>query len=180
MNKTYDRSIISAVQKMTGTYNIDTVFLLTANVISVDENKGVCTVEGISGNASITLTNVELQTVVADGILIIPKVDSEVKVLYSKYTTPFICQYSEVEKMYLSADLVQFNDGALGGMVKVIELTTKLNNLENLVNSLISTFNSHTHTSAAPGSPTTPPLVPISQTLTPTQRADIENTIITQ
>lgn len=180
MNASFDRSIISAVQKMTGTYNIDTVYLVTANVLSVDEAAGTCSVEGISGNATTDIDGVEFQTVIADGVLIIPKVGSEVKVLFSKYTTPFIVQYSEVDKIYLAAELVQFSDGNLGGMVKVIDLTTKLNNLENKVNAILSSFNSHTHTSGGAGSPTTPPLAPIAGTLTPTQRADIENTLIKQ
>lgn len=152
---------------MTGTYNIDTVFLVTANVTKVDEATGICTVETISGNASIELTNVELQTVISDGILVIPRINSEVKVVYSKYTTPFIVQYSEVEKIFLSADLVQFDDGEKGGMVKVIDLTKKLNDIENKINDIITW-----------GGTVTPPLITIP--LTPTQRADIENTIITQ
>jgi len=181
MNVTYDRSIVTAVQKLTGTFNQDTVFLVTANVISVDEIKGLCSVETISGNASTTLNNVELQTVISDGILIVPRVDSEVKVIYSKYTTPFIVQYSEVEKIYFSADLVQFDDGVLGGMVKVIELTTKLNNLENDINILKTAFNSWAPISGDGGAA----LKTVAATwsgsqLTPTQQADIENTKITQ
>lgn len=180
MNEQHDRSIISAIQKMTGTYNIDTVYLVTGKVTEVNEASGTCTVEAISGNASTEIQNVEFQTVVSDGVLIIPRVDSEVKVLFSKYTDPFVVQYSEVEKMYLSADLVQFNDGQLGGMVKVISLTDKLNAIENKVNSIIASFNSHVHTSGGAGSPTTTPTSPISGTLTPTNRTDIENTTITQ
>jgi hypothetical protein len=167
MNESFDRSIKTAMQKMTGTYNIDTVYLVTANVISVDENAGTCSVETISGNASVNLTNVELQTVISDGLLIVPRVDSEVKVIYSKYTTPFIVQYSEIEKMYLSADLVQFDDGSKGGLVKVIDLTSKLNAIENKINNIITW-----------GATVTPPL--ITTPLMPTQRADIENTNITQ
>jgi hypothetical protein len=180
MNANYDRSIIASVQKMTGTYNIDTVYLVTGNVLSVDEAAGTCSVEAISGNAATNIDGVEFQTVIADGVLIIPKIDSEVKVLFSKYTTPFIVQYSEVDKIYLGAELVQFNDGNLGGMVKVIDLTTKLNNLENKVNDILTAFNAHTHTSTAPSTPTTPPLAPIVGTLTPTQQTDIENTLIVQ
>ena len=180
MNASHDRAIISSIQKMTGTYNIDTVYLVTGKVTSVDENAGTCSVTAISGNASTEIDGVEFQTVISDGVLIIPKVDSEVKVIFSKYTTPFIVQYGDVDKIYLAAELVQFNEGNLGGMVKVIELTQKLNDIENKVNSVISTFNSHTHTSGGSGSPTTPPTSPISGTLTPTQQSDIENDKILQ
>lgn len=180
MHEEFDRSIITSIRKIAGTFNLDMVYLVTCKILSVNENDGTCNVEAISGNSTTNIGNVELQTAVADGVLLIPKVDSEVKVLFSKYTTPFIVQYSEIEKMFLSSDLVQFNDGNLGGLVKVIDLTTKLNNLENKVNSIISTFNSHTHSNGNMGAPTGSPLSPISGTLTPTQRADIENDIITQ
>jgi hypothetical protein len=195
MNTSHDRSIITAVQKLTGTFNQDTVYLVTANVISVDENKGICTVETISGNASITLTNVELQTVISDGILIVPRKDSEVKVIYSKYTTPFIVQYSEVEKIYFAADTKQidventfnincnkviFNGGSNKGMVKVVELTQQINKLENKVNSIISTFNFHTHAGIQSGGGNTlPPTTNVNPPLTPTQQTQIEDTKIT-
>jgi aromatic ring-opening dioxygenase LigB subunit len=180
MNEQNDRSIITAIKKMAGTYNADTLYLVTGRVVSVDEEAGTCSVEAVTGKATTNIEGVELQTTVSDGILVIPKKDSEVKVLFSTYTTPFIVQYGEVEKVIISPDLVQFNDGALGGMVKVKELTKKLNALENKVNSIVSTFNSHTHTSGSSGAPTTPTSSPISGTLTPTQVADIENPLIVQ
>ena len=180
MNEQHDRSIITAVRRMAGTYNADTIFLVTAQVVSVDAAAGRCSVEAISGRSSTSIDNVEFQAVVSDGLLLIPRVGSEVKVLMSTYTEPFIVQYSEVEKAFISADLIQFNDGALKGLVKVIELTQKLNDIENKVNSIISTFNSHLHTSGGAGAPTSPTTSPISGTLTPTQQSDIENPVITQ
>lgn len=76
---------------------------------------------------------------------------------------------------------IQLLDGSLGGLVKVIDLTTKLNNLENLVNDLISKYNSHTHIlTLSSGTGTAAPTVTTeTQTLTPTNRGDIENTNIT-
>jgi aromatic ring-opening dioxygenase LigB subunit len=180
MNEQNDRSITSAIKKLAGTYNVDTIYLVTGRVLSVDEAAGTCLVEAVTGKATTTIDGVELQTTISDGLLMVPKIDSEVKVLFSTYTTPFIVQFGDIEKIFIAADLIQFNDGNLKGLVKVIELTTKLNNLENKVNSIISAFNTHTHTSTVIGTPTTPPMVPIMGTLTPTSQADIENTIITQ
>jgi len=152
---------------MAGTYNSDTNYLVTGTVSKVDEAAGTCDVDAITGSATTEIQGVELQTVVSDGLLIIPKIGSEVKVLFSKYTTPFIVQYSEVEKMYLSGTLIQFNDGKLGGLVTVNELVNKLNALENKLNSIITW-----------GATVTPPLV--TTPLIPTVRDEIENTIITQ
>jgi hypothetical protein len=179
---------------MAGTYNADTIFLVTAQVTAVNAAAGRCTVEAISGRSSTSIDNVEFQAVVSDGLLFIPRVGSEVKVLMSTYTEPFIVQYSEVEKAYISADLIQFNDGALGGLVKVIELTQKLNTLENDINDLKAKFQSLVTTitiaaGIAPAAPVTngtalgwfnPFLAYATQQITPTQQADIENPVITQ
>jgi hypothetical protein len=48
--------------------------------------------------------------------------------------------------LYSQVDSIQFGDGSFDGLVKVIELTSKLNDLENKVNSMISVFNAHIHT----------------------------------
>lgn len=167
MNEQHDRSIITAIRKMSGTFDVDQVYLVTGMVTAINETAGTCTVEAISGNATTEIKNVEFQTVVSDGILIIPRLNSEVKVLFSKYTDPFIVQYSEVEKIYLSAEITQWEDGSLGGMVKVIDLTQKLNDIENKINTIITW-----------GATVTPPLA--TSPLIPTQRADIENTKILQ
>lgn len=64
----------------------------------------------------------------------------------------------------------------------MIDLTNKLNALENKVNQIISAFNNHTHiltlsTGTGTAAPTSSP---VSGTLTPTNRADIENTLVVQ
>jgi hypothetical protein len=66
--------------------------------------------------------------------------------------------------------------GEFGGLVKVVELTQKLNNLENKVNEIITTFGTHTHTVIMLGAPTATTATPIVGNLTVSQRADIENT----
>lgn len=79
--------------------------------------------------------------------------------------------------MYSALDSITFMDGSLGGLVQVVALTTKLNNLENLVNDLISKYNVHTH--PVSGASTGVPVIPEPTTLTPTVRANIENSKIT-
>lgn len=181
MNQSYNRSVVSAVRKLAGTYNQDTVQLVTATVLSVDEDAGVCKVEAVTGSASTEIDGVELQTVISDGLLFIPKVGSEVKVLYSTYTTPFIVQYSDIEKMFIASEAIQFNDGALEGMVKVIELTQKLNNLEQDLNTLKQVFTSWVPVPSDGGAALkTAASSWAAQQITPTQQADIENPLITQ
>ena len=70
--------------------------------------------------------------------------------------------------------------GEFGGLVKIEDLITKLNNLESRVNDLASAYQPHTHLSSAPGAPSGPPIVPWTKTpLTNTTKNDLENPDIT-
>ena len=203
-----NRQIIESIQRMTGTQLADTVRILLATVDSVDEAKRTCNVTTVSGQGSFTIENVQLMPSVDDGLFLIPQIGTTVIVVYSVYNQPFIALFSGLKKIVITAgennaaisvtgdgllleigettvqiadDEIKFNDGALGGLVKVAELTTKLNNLENKVNTLITTFNTHVHTgvTTGPGSSATTPTT-VNGTLTPTQQKDIENEKIKQ
>jgi hypothetical protein len=155
------------IQELAGTRNQDEVKLYQCNVNSIDLSKRTANVTTITGTANVTFDAL-LTAGISDGLVITPEINSMVYVLISKYTLPFIVTYS---------DITQFNimGGEFGGLVKVVELTQKLNNLENKVNEIISIFGTHTHGVVAVGSPTSPTSTPVSGSLTPTQRLDIEN-----
>ena len=178
-----DRSVKTAVQKLAGTFKEDTVQLIIGTVESVDEDKAICSVK-IQND--VTLPNVSLQASICDGLLIIPVVDSTVYVLTSKYNTPLVIQWSDIDKFMLQVGdsylevnndgTFQFNDGSFDGLVKVGELVKKINALENLLNGFISIYNTHTHTASSFGAPTTVPSAIESQQINPiTQQQDIEN-----
>lgn len=178
-----DRSVKNAVQKLAGTFKEDTVQLIIGTVESVDEDKAICSVK-IQND--VTLPNVSLQASICDGLLIIPVVDSTVYVLTSKYNTPLVIQWSDIDKFMLQVGdsylevnndgTFQFNDGSFDGLVKVGELVKKINALENLLNGFISIYNTHTHTASSFGAPTTVPSAIESQQISPiTQQKDIEN-----
>lgn len=203
-----DRSIIEAIQRISGTQLTDKVSLFTAIVDSVDENARTCIVTTLNSQGELTIENVQLMASVDDGFLLIPAIDSTVVVAYSTMNQPFIAQYSSLEKavlivgennvsleitneeilleiantkLSLADGKTKFNDGSLGGMVKVNDILTKLNNLENKVNAIISAFNSHVHTGVTTGagsSGVTP--TSITGTLTPTTKSEIENNKIVQ
>jgi len=204
-----DRSIIEAIQKISGTQLTDNVRLLSATVDSVDVAARTCIVTTISSQGAVTIENVQLMASVDDGFLLVPAVDSTVLVVYSTFNQPFIAMFSELEKVLIVAGennaslqidadgllleiadtkltisdgLTKFNDGQLGGLVKLLSLVTKLNNLENLVNNLVTKYNAHTHIlTLSTGTGTAAPTTATETTvLTPTQRADIENDKITQ
>lgn len=178
-----DRSVKTAIQKLAGTFKEDTVQLIIGTVESVDEDKAICSVK-IQND--VVLPNVSLQASICDGLLIIPVVDSTVYVLTSKYNTPLVIQWSDIDKFMLQVGdsylevnndgSFQFNDGSFDGLVKVGALVDKINALENLLNGFITIYNTHTHTASSFGAPTTVPSAIESQQINPiTQQQDIEN-----
>lgn len=149
---------------------------LVCKVISVDLPTNTCYCEPINGDSEIQ--NVKLTTNITGagvGFLLIPKINSLVVVSFLDNSSAQVSMVAEVDE-------VNINGKTLGGLVKVIDLTTKLNNLENKVNAIISTFNSHVHvTACAAGAGTANTTVaPVVGTLTPTVRADVENILIKQ
>lgn len=167
-----DRNIQEAIQILSGTHLSDKLYFIDAEVKSVDEQDRSCVVIALSGKVGSEYT-VRLMASVDDGILAVPAVGSTVIVSGSDFTTGAIVQYSEIEKII-------FRGGDLGGLVKVIELTEKLNNLEELLNNLITKYNTHTHAGVTSGGSSTAVTSAIETgTITPTQQAEIENDKIT-
>lgn len=162
--------ITKTIQELAGTRNQDEVKLYQCNVNSIDLSKRTANVTTITGTANLTFDAL-LTAGISDGFVIKPEIGSMVYVLTSKYTLPFIVTFS---------DITQFDimGGEFGGLVKVVELTQKLNNLENKVNEIITTFGTHTHTVIMLGAPTATTATPIVGNLTVSQRAEIENTKI--
>jgi hypothetical protein len=181
-----DRAIIEAIQKIAGSQLSDAVSIAACTVNGVDIASRTCNCTEITGQAGVEIPNVQLQSEVSDGILLIPAIGSTVLVTYSKYNPPFVSMFSDIDRIFLiggdaavdiKEDTVILNDGSFGGLVKVADLVTKLNNLENLVNDLIKTYNLHTH--AVSGSNTLIPLLPETGSLIPTIQDELENKKVT-
>lgn len=184
------RQITQAIQTLAGTYNADTVHLITAEVDSVDIPSRSCSVTTISGKKTTAIENVKLMAAIDDGVLFVPTVGSTVMISYSNYNLPFIVQYSEVDQiLFISGSRqvsivdgkIMLNDGSFGGLIQIEKLVQKLNNLETLVNDLVTKFNSHTHIlTLTSGTGTAAPTAsPETTTLVQTIRNNIENTSIT-
>lgn len=167
-----DRSIGESIRYLAGNHQTDRVTLMDATVESVDEVARTCECTAVTGSTGNTIPGVRLMASIDDGILIVPVKGSTVVISMSIFTDPVIVSYSDIDRIILRG-------GDLGGLVKVIELTKKLNNIENLLNDLIIKFNSHTHNVTSTGAPTGPNLLQETQSLTPTEQAEIENENIT-
>ncbi|CAB4126255.1 hypothetical protein UFOVP153_58 [uncultured Caudovirales phage] len=175
-----DRGIITAIQKIAGTFQEDKVRLLVGTVESIQGNTCTCLI-----NDQSSLGGINLQAGVCDGVLSIPSIGSTVVIMLSTQINPFVVLYSDIDKAYIQVGIasiemlpdgsITLNDGTDGGLVKGDPLVEKLNNLENKVNELITTFNAHTHNVISIGSPTATAIPTISGELTPTKATDIES-----
>lgn len=126
------------------------------------------------------------------GFIVVPKVDSVVTVSFLEDESAYIAQVSTIDKIsiyidgsnYLDIDSngFIFNGGLLDGMVKVNSLVTKLNNVENKLNSLLTVLGTTWVPVANDGGAALKALCipPLTTNLTATVKADLENTKIKQ
>lgn len=138
-----DRGIREMIKKMAGLNKVDQVTYVDAEVVSVDTASRTCVCEVTLGETSYVLPDVRLMAAVGDGILIVPKIDSDVKIIFSALNEPFVCQYSDVEKVVIDANTsISFNDGSFGGVLKAAELVADINNIKKDINNLKQAFSS--------------------------------------
>lgn len=136
--------VATLIQKLAGTHRIANCYLTDAIVKSVNVSTRMCVVETLGGKVSSSLT-VRLMASVDDGCFIIPAVDSTIVILFSEQVAPIALMYSEVERItwlggeYDGVPIVKHPTNTNKGLLK------KIQNLENLLNDLITKFNSHTH-----------------------------------
>lgn len=106
------------------------IYAKIGTVSNVDEVNRICDVEPIDGEAEILNVRLQSVTTSALGIVPIPKDGSKVVVNFLNNEAGFVSLYSEIDKLLIDTDLVKFNGGSLDGLVKINELTTKLNLLK--------------------------------------------------
>jgi len=174
--------LLDAIRQAAGTFNQDAVSITVCNVDSVDMASLTITCTPTSGDSDASLPDIQLMAEPNKlGFILIPAVGSTVLIASSTRNIPYVAMHSDVDQILMIPNTsIQMFDGSYGGVAKIESLTTKLNNLENLVNDLVTKYNTHTHAGVTSGASTTAiPSAIETGTLTPTQRADIENTKIT-
>lgn len=145
----------------------DELYSIVCKAKNIDVVELKCDCEPLDGSAD--LLEVRLMAEQNTGFLIIPKNNSIVIVTMLNKFTGYVSMFSEVDE-------IQLNGDNYDGLVRISDLVTKLNNLENKVNTLITSYNTHVHpgvTSGVSSTAVTPSVV--VGTLTPTQQIDIEN-----
>jgi len=177
-----EREIADSIRKLVGEIGFDAML---CTVVSVDD-EATCTVKTVRSGSEYK--NIKLNTNIKEdkGIYIFPKKDSYVIVTMTDRVNGFISMFSEIEKVTLKVNgIIEINEGKNDGLVKIKELTDKLNDL-------VSWCQSHTHIlTPADGvtallSPSPPVTIPVSGLIpkppVPPQqfkKNDYENTKIT-
>jgi hypothetical protein len=170
-----NREIKEGIQRLANTWGKDYVSIIEAEVISVDETTRTSEVKPLSGYYSSNLI-VNLLANPNDGFILIPSIGSTVIVAMTNKNDYFVMQFSDIDKVRITIGQFEIlmtenelllGDGSFDGLVKVSDLVTKLNNIENRLN-VIGTW----------AATVTPPLAVTP--LTPTIKADLENTKIKQ
>lgn len=129
----------------------------------------VKSVEGVTCTCTfgtLDISDIRLRASLTDNnrqMLITPVIGSAVIVgsLSGDFSNLVVLEVDQVESIII-------NGGKLGGLINIEVLTNK-------INELVNTFNSHTHTSASSGSPTSP-TVQVAKAL---NKKDYEDTKIT-
>lgn len=148
-------------------------------VTSVDEDARTCNVQPLMDDAEFKNVWLQGSSESTEGVLVVPKVDSEVVCIAIDDFQAVVINTTSVEKVLIDTDLVQFNGGDNDGMVKVNPLVTKLNNIENWISEFSVIWTAHVHTDPLSG--TTGPTSSAAPTApTQTIKSDLENTNITQ
>ena len=175
-----DRYIKEAIEKLAGTHLKDDVKFVDCTVDNVDLDLGTCSATPIGENNPTQIINIELEAEVCDGLLIVPVVGSTISVIYSTRNTPYVYKFSDIDSVVYSGNTWQFGDGKFGGIPKVIELTAKINALENLINNILNVLKTTTIPLAPTGTyPFAPLYSDLNDILPITKKEDLENPNVT-
>lgn len=163
---------------------------IACTVTAVDKSSRTVDVEPLDDGAPILGCNLQANQGSTFGVVQIPRVGSYVVVGFlAGVDAGVVLMCDDVERVevvvkdadtgsvVVSEDGVVMNNGTLGGLVKIKEITDKLNNLVDEVNSFVQTFNSHTHTGVHGA--TSPP-ISTSSSVSSFNRDDYENKKVKQ
>mgnify|MGYP003294270969 CR=1 FL=1 len=132
-----ERKCVDALRKIVGRTQFATYL---AAVTDVSEQEAVCTVKRVLDDMEITDVKLNAAITNNEGIVIRPEKDSYVLVTSIDGMNWFVSQWSKIEKISIDCtDKIVINGGDNAGIIKINELTQKLNEL-------VDKFNAHTHT----------------------------------
>lgn len=177
--------------------------LLVGTVTAVDKDARTVDVEPLNEDAPVLGVNLQANQEAKVGVVQFPRVGSFVAVsMLTGYAAGVVVLTEDIEsvevvisdstsrltidedgaRLYvdqntsaeLSKDGIVLNGGSYDGVIKIVKLTEKLNGLVDTVNALIQDYVGHTHTGNM-GSPTSPSIVPFTQTAAKFNKGDYED-----
>jgi hypothetical protein len=121
-------NIREIIQEIAGTSSNKSIY---AKIKDVNTSKETCTVTTLLDD--MDLFDIRLTGEGLGGVLYIPKIGSVVGVNLINETDGYITMFSELTS-------IKIGDGTNGGLVKITDLVTKINNIENDINNLKNIF----------------------------------------
>lgn len=122
--------------------NQEEAYSMVCTVKSVDEDARTCNVEPLNGDADIPSVNLQANIELAEGVVLIPKVDSFVIVTFLTKDRAFVSQFAELSKILVDTPEVIFNGGDNGGLINIEELKTQINKNSGAIDALLNLFSS--------------------------------------
>ena len=161
---------VAKLRKVFDSYFSVPLMVVPAIVKSFDSEQKTVDCEPIDGSADINDVRIKASVGEAEGVEIIPAIDSPVLValILNNENAGFVVSWSKVEKVIIKPSVeIQLNGDALGGLCRIDPLLTKINQLETKIQN-------HQHLSANPGQPTTRDLA-TNPMFNNTEKSEIEN-----
>lgn len=172
--------LVRAIREIARDPNAE-VYAVLAEVIAVDEGERTCTIEPLNGDAQVT--GIRFANSANAMFLAVPAIGSIVLVDFFEDSEGYISMFSEVDSLVFSTtpgNVIQLQDGSFGGIVKVTDLVSKLNAIEQDINNLKSAISDWTPVPNDGGAALKAALASYAgSTLTQTTRQDLENESIT-
>ena len=155
--------------------------IVDGDVTEVDEEAYTCTVMLADG---MIIYNVMLKSLKGKSgtVAFIPKVGSAAHLLNTGGCW-LLLSAEVLDKVFIDAATeVVFNGGDNKGLVKLPELVSRLNNIEDALKELQQKHDTHTHTTTctAGGTEVPPTSATTTKTVTKTKEGDIQNELIKQ
>lgn len=118
------------------------IYSLVGKVTKVDASAYTCEVEPIGGEALLKDVRIKADLNTGTGLAIIPRKGTNAVVGFLDKDAAFLILVTDIERIELQSDNIVINSGTNAGLVKVKELTAKLNALEKDINNLKQAFTS--------------------------------------
>jgi len=120
----------------------DEVYCITGKVVSVDEVKRTCVIAPTNGKANLLDVRLQATPGLKKGCVLIPEIDSYVLIGFITKDEAAVLLTEKLTKILYDVNLIEFNGGELGGMVKLLSMVSRMNILENDLNTIKTAFNS--------------------------------------